>query len=179
MKRSTPERLAALGKWASDLESEAEYSVAAGQPRPQTSLVVCTARYTTKDPDRLDVTRLGAIRYQKKHGKVAPGEFLAPSNDLLWPHKRARAEVDRLLASNLITLEEAQQRFDALWSSYQERFRGEMRRSYLDRRAEWNALLARPRVTLVCFCRWEQCHRYLLAGFLVKLGAAAGGELEA
>lgn len=143
------------------------------------SLLVCTARYSSRDPDRLDVTRLGAIRYQKKHGTVAPGEFLAPSNDLLWPHKRARADVEYLLAWHIITLEVAERRFAELWASYQDAFRLEMLRSYKERRAEWDALLARPRVTLVCFCgKRTECHRGELVGFLVKLGATDGGELE-
>lgn len=177
MKRTTPERQAALGRWASELEGTEEYSVAAG--RPSTSLVVHTARYSVRDPDRLDVTRLGAVRYQRKHGSVAPGEFLAPSNGLLWPHKRARAEVDRLLASNFITLENAEQRWAELWRSYQEAFRLEMLQSYRTRRTEWDALLARARVVLCCFCGHgrEQCHRGLLVDYLVKLGATDGGEL--
>lgn len=131
-------------------------------------LQIYTARYSATDPDRLDITRSGANRYEKEHGKGsrAPGEFLAPSNRLLWPHRRAMRA-----ARGLATLVAAA-------ASYRQGYFAEMRLSYRERRAEWDALLGRPRVVLVCFCAHrDDCHRGLAAEILGKLGAEDRGEL--
>ena len=64
-----------------------------------------------------------------------------------------------------------------LWSAYVHAYRHEMRASYKAHRAAWDALLARERVTLVCYCTdAEHCHRRVLARILVKLGATDQGE---
>lgn len=43
----------------------------------------------------------------------------------------------------------------------------------------WTALLALDSIVLVCFCKAGSfCHRYLLADFLVQLGATYCGEVE-
>lgn len=53
-----------------------------------------------------------------------------------------------------------------------------MRKSFKKHRSEWDQLLSRDRVVLVCFCRKGKfCHRLLLAEILVKLGAEYKGEL--
>lgn len=115
-------------------------------------LEVYTARYSTKDRDRLDVTRKGRSR------------AFAPSWDLLAPIIKIRQ------SGRDETAEE--------WASYRESYTGEMRRSYRKHPGEWRALLARERVVLVCFCNNpERCHRRVLAEILEKLGARDRGEL--
>ena len=54
-----------------------------------------------------------------------------------------------------------------------------MRISYRENRQEWEELLARNRVVLVCFCpAGAFCHRALLAEMLEKLGAKYMGEIN-
>jgi uncharacterized protein YeaO (DUF488 family) len=62
---------------------------------------------------------------------------------------------------------------------YEEEYHRLMVKSYNENREEWNKLLSRDRVVLVCFCRsGDFCHRYLLAKYLVKLGAEYKGEIK-
>jgi uncharacterized protein YeaO (DUF488 family) len=52
-----------------------------------------------------------------------------------------------------------------------------MRESYAVYRKTWDEVLNRDEVTLVCFCNeGDQCHRYLLADYLGKLGASYQGD---
>ena len=52
-----------------------------------------------------------------------------------------------------------------------------MRISYNHHRLEWNELLSKDEVTLVCYChRNTFCHRYILAYMLTRLGAVYMGE---
>jgi hypothetical protein len=113
-------------------------------------LVVSTGGYRFAGPDRFDVTR--------KTGGPAGAPF-APSWGLLnW----GLAERDA-------------GRGEEAWPVYRERYREEMRASYVRRRSAWDALLARETATLVCFCPSPVgCHRSALADFLVKLGAKEG-----
>lgn len=61
-----------------------------------------------------------------------------------------------------------------------EQYTVEMRTSYTLVRAAWDRLLSRSNVTLVCPCtNAATCHRRVLAGILVKLGAVDAGEIEA
>lgn len=63
------------------------------------------------------------------------------------------------------------------WPTYVRAYTAEMRTSYRERRAAWDALLAREEVTLVCYCADPAyCHRTLLAEILGKLGAHVDGE---
>lgn len=63
------------------------------------------------------------------------------------------------------------------WEEYVTRYTAEMRVSYREHRWQWDALLARDEVTLVCFCVDPlRCHRTVLAGILGKLGADVRGE---
>jgi hypothetical protein len=53
-----------------------------------------------------------------------------------------------------------------------------LRRSYRQERAQWEAVLARTRAVLLCYCHPEQfCHRQILAEVLTKLGADYRGEI--
>ena len=130
-----------------------------------TRCLVFTGRYRIQDPDRLDITRAGCDR-ARKAGNPAPGEFLAPSTGLVFPTleamKAAKTKADR----------------DRVWSGYVASYRYQMIASYKFRRDEWTALLARPRVVLVCFCADpSRCHRTLAASYLVACGAERGGEI--
>ena len=117
------------------------------------TLRVRTARVSYGGPDRLDVTR--------KSGEA--GLFLAPSWAILRPVLDKRREGEP---------------FD--WPGYVVAYKAEMRASYRRERAAWDALLARERVTMVCFCTdlVEQCHRHVLRReILPALGAVDGGEV--
>jgi uncharacterized protein YeaO (DUF488 family) len=114
---------------------------------------VHTARVSTSDPDRFDITR--------KSGAFA----FAPSWPLLRPYLAKRQ-------AGTLTPED--------WPAYVEAYTAEMRESYRGKRAEWAALLARPRVVLVCYCTDpNECHRTILArDILPKFGATYVGEIE-
>lgn len=128
-------------------------------------LEVYTARVTYAGPDRLDITRKSA---------GPEGLPFAPSWAIVRPmidaRRRWRADgtafADRVIEEN------------RLWYDYLVAFRAEMRASYRAHRAAWDALLARERVTLVCYCTDPyKCHRTVLArSFLTALGAVYQGE---
>ena len=53
-----------------------------------------------------------------------------------------------------------------------------MRASYRAHRAAWDALFARPDVTLLCFCHDPtHCHRGVLATLLTRCGAVYEGAV--
>lgn len=113
---------------------------------------IYTARVTYAGPDRLDITRKSA----------EAGLPFAPSWAILRP---------------MIALRRAGGDELAAWPQYVDDYTAEMRASYRDRRAAWDWLLARPEVTLVCYCTDPaHCHRTVLAGILAKLGATVCGE---
>jgi uncharacterized protein YeaO (DUF488 family) len=123
------------------------------------SLVVYTARISTRDPDRFDVTRKGAHDWAKKTGRPeheAPSHPFAPSIGLLMATKRGELS----------------------FGEYEPRYLAEMRQSYRRHRSAWSDLLARARVAIFCYCVDPlACHRSLLADILGKLGAHVQGEL--
>jgi hypothetical protein len=132
--------------------SPAPPAVVARRPGATVPLIVHTARLTYGGPDRFDVTRAG---------EHPDGVLFAPSWTILNEFRRGRD-----LAS--------------AWAGYVPAYTDEMRRSYRENRAKWNALLARESVTLVCFCADPaHCHRTVLAGILGKLGATVAGERSA
>lgn len=115
-------------------------------------LEVWTARISTRDPDAFNVTR--------KSGDPV----FAPS----WP--LLKSALDRRRAGIPST--------DETWATYSKSYLQEMTRSYAANRPAWDALLARPRVVLTCYCtNAERCHRTLLAKVLKHLGADFKGEL--
>lgn len=139
-------------------------------------LLVETARYSTRDPDWLDITRGGADR-ARGEGKPTPGAFLAPSAGLLYGAKVRLAAIQQARREGRISEGEYQARETAEWLVYGRAYVQEMRVSYRAHRAEWRALLARERVCLVCFCEdATQCHRIVAAGILEKCGAVYLGE---
>lgn len=120
------------------------------------TLHVHTARISYGGADRLDVTR--------KSGTTVFAPTWRILNDALAARRRAAAE-HRPEIEGLA------------WEAYVPKYVDEMRESYREHRAAWNDLLARETVTLVCYCvDAERCHRRLLAGILVKLGAVDMGE---
>lgn len=113
---------------------------------------VWTARVSSRDPDRFDITRGSG---------GAQGDPFAPSWAILRPAKRMLAEDTA-----------------AGWAWYEPRYMAEMRTSYATNPADWATLLRRSRVVLVCYCTDSaRCHRTLLAGILGKLGADVRGEV--
>lgn len=131
------------------------------------TLQVYTARLGLRDPDYLDVSLQGNMRCAEAGeagGHRHLGLSFCPSPYLLYPYLSKR---------KFGTLT------DADWTEYAARYTGEMRHSYVVRRPAWDALLALPRVVLLCFCTDpERCHRRVLAGILVKLGAVDCGEVQ-
>lgn len=150
-------------------------------------LIVHTARISYRGEDRFDITR--------KSGRE--GIVFAPSWRLLGPVLRARRALEdkrleerevgesiergeggeaglQVIAFELDVLE---RQWNAAWSAYVAGYMDEMRASYREHRAAWDALLARVIVTLVCYCSDpEHCHRTLLKrDILPKLGASSGG----
>ncbi len=115
---------------------------------------VWTARISTKDPDRYDITR--------KSGNP----IFAPSWALLGP----------LLSNRRAGHEQTEEE----WRAYAAGYLKEMARSYKINRPEWDLLLARERIVLVCYCTNPlRCHRRVLARILASLGAVDCGELSA
>jgi hypothetical protein len=128
--------------------------------------------------DRLDITRKSA---------TDEGIAFAPSWGILTAALDARRKADECMkgaqrdgAVGALHRATAWEIESAAWTEYEPRYVDEMRRSYEAHRDRWRALLARERVTLVCFCnlaRWPgHCHRVILAGLLVKCGAEYVGE---
>lgn len=121
---------------------------------PETvSLLVYTARISSPDPDCFDITR-----------KSGTSEF-APSWALLGPELERRRE-------GVEQTEEG-------WKLYAKRYLEEMTTSYRNHRPAWDAMLARKRVVLTCYCTDSaRCHRRILAAILARLGATDRGELN-
>jgi uncharacterized protein YeaO (DUF488 family) len=117
------------------------------------ALHVSTARVNYSGPGTLNVTRKSA----------AEGLAFAPSWALLHPFLVLRKD-------HPITDEE--------WATYRVKYLAEMRQSYRARREEWDALLRRGEVVIVCYCSdAERCHRTILAReILPALGATYEGE---
>ena len=147
------------------------------------TLQVFTARITSRDPDRFDITR--------KSGSI-DGRVFAPSWELLNPMLDARRQAAKLTSdAHRLSLfpepgsdpyafmNEAGRILLEAWEAYEPSFIEEMRRSYREHRATWDWLLRRRRVVLVCYCADRAtCHRGLLAGrILPALGAVDCGEL--
>lgn len=132
------------------------------------TLRVQSARITYRGEARLDCTR--------KSGKE--GLFLAPSWAILRPALDARKRADAL-AKNGMFFDASCIESDAR-DRYVSAYLDEMRRSYVDNRPQWTALLARERVVLCCYCTDpEHCHRALLrVRILPALGAVDEGEVR-
>ena len=127
------------------------------------TLHVHSARISTRDPDRLDITRKSA---------TPEGRIFAPSWTILRPALDARAMAKRAPADEAEAIEAA------AWEAYVPAFLEEMRASYRRNRRAWEALLARERVVLVCYCvDPAHCHRAILrTRILPALGAVDAGE---
>jgi uncharacterized protein YeaO (DUF488 family) len=71
------------------------------------------------------------------------------------------------------------------WATYLPAYTEEMRASYKANRSAWLAELRRERRVFLCFCHIDKtkpieeqhCHRVILRGIFVKLGAIDGGEI--
>ena len=112
-------------------------------------LHVYTAQLGTyQGPDALDVT----IKSSTGLGRV-----FAPTRwDMVMGVKRGRVNQE----------------------AYQQWYLDVLRDSYRRHRQEWDTLLSRRRVVLLCYCPpGAFCHRLILADVLGKLGAELRGEL--
>lgn len=119
------------------------------------TLTVHTARISCSGPGRLDVTRKSA---------GPDGIAFAPSWRILGPMLRSRKRENGPAGA-------------LLWDEYVIDYTAEMRTSYRQQRAAWDALLARDEATLCCYCTDAQhCHRTVIAEILGKLGAEVHGE---
>ena len=127
-----------------------------------TTLTLRTARVTYRGADRLDITRKTADPV---------GVVFAPSWDILRPALALR-EISREtrnatgLADRIGLAERIE---NTMWELYASAYRAEMRLSYREHRATWDAVLARRgTLALVCFCvESDHCHRTLAAKILV------------
>jgi uncharacterized protein YeaO (DUF488 family) len=105
-------------------------------------LKIYSAQYNYKGKDRLDITAKG----QDPIGKI-----FAPPWNLVMGYK-----------DGSISQEEYNKRYNHLLAE-----------SYLENTSILAELFSREEVTLVCFCKAHDfCHRYILAGFLCKVGNA-------
>lgn len=117
------------------------------------TLIVHTAPMSYRGPDALPVTRRVVVD--------PVGSLFAPSNALLDSGLAARRAGEG----------------EEDWPRYRAAYVAEMRRSYREQRAAWDALLARESVTLLCFCQdATRCHRRVLAEILAACGADDQGE---
>ena len=56
--------------------------------------------------------------------------------------------------------------------NYCEQYRLLMRQSWINNRAEWLALLNKPKIALACYCKaGDFCHRVLLVEYLLTVAA--------
>ena len=139
------------------------------------ALIVYTARISYGGDDRLDVTRSTAHNVGQVMGRPCPGAPFAPSWAILNRGIREIEAAERLHACGL--KQQADHAMQASWVWYRKAYLGEMRASYRLHRAQWDELLAREMVTLVCFCVDDRrCHRTVLAWILGRLGAEVRGE---
>jgi len=146
-----------------------------------------------RGPDALDITRLGIVdKKPDPHGVL-----FAPSWGILKPYLEARKEWEALEleagdlgrmwegAERIATYAQADRMKRETWAWYKPAYTQEMRDCYKAHRSAWQAELARARRCFLCFCpidktkpiEEQHCHRVILRGIFVKLGAADGGEL--
>lgn len=152
------------------------------------TLAVHTARIGHRDPDVLDVTRKSA---------GPDGIAFAPSWAILKPaldalrcaeSMRSAADAPPFPEADPVRYAEGAEAMrraaetvrGSTWALYSAAYLAEMRESYRTQRAAWDALLARERVVLVCYCTdAERCHRTPLArDILPRLGAQYAGEVR-
>lgn len=113
---------------------------------------VWTARIDCQDPDVFDVTFRSGSR------------IFAPTWTIFKPMLAIRR------SGRVATDEE--------WRTYGRAYLQQMALSHKLQPEAWEALLARPRVVLTCYCTDpRRCHRTLLGLFLGRLGATFNGEL--
>ena len=138
------------------------------------SLHVFTSRKWLRDPDLLDVTRAG---------RDPVGLVFAPSWALLGDAKGFNGQPP-ISGERYAELYIAEMRVSwglervRPWSRWTAEERLARARGVTMQRETWDGLLAHDRVVLGCYeVDPTQCHRSLLAGLFVKLGAVYCGEI--
>ena len=109
-----------------------------------------TAQYRYTGPYRLDVT----VKGQDPFGKL-----FAPTWDMVMKYKASKGtEADKKI--------------------YIEQYHKVILNVIKNHRKEWDELLARKYVVIVCYCpAGEFCHRHLLMHYLTQYGAVCHGEI--
>ena len=108
-----------------------------------------TAQYRYSGADRVDIT----VKGQHPIGKI-----FAPTWNMVMGLKNS----------------------DIGWMEYCIEYADMMAKSCHDKPVEWMSILkSNGPLTFVCFCKeLQECHRWLLAGILQKMGAEYLGERE-
>lgn len=147
------------------------------------TLTIFSSRIGCRDMDALDITR---------KGNHPQGIIFAPSETILRPALRARDEATKLRRDaddltiaptgieRIALLAQAERVERDMWEWYEPAYTEEMRACYRGNRKAWDAVFARRRLVLLCYCATTvlpHCHRIILRGIFVKLGAVDGGEL--
>ena len=163
---------------APGIEASAEKVLRAILPAIAAPLQVYTARVDYAGPDRLDITHSGLCKARDAE-QPFPSAPWVPPWEILEPALHARKQADA--ARKAGQADEARLIEAAAFEVYEPAYVAAMRASYKAHRGAWDALLARSVVTAVCYCAPAhgeplRCHRRLLAGILVKLGAEDMGE---
>ena len=119
-------------------------------------MILRTARYNYRGPDRLDVT---------VKGDAPVGRVFAPT----WPMVNAAIQA------------EENGRGAEIWPEYVANYFARMRESYRRFPGSWRTVLDAKQLTAVCFCPdtpAKRCHRFLLAEILEATCEAKGIPFE-
>lgn len=109
-------------------------------------MLLYTAQFAYPGKDRLDITM----------------NTIDPLGMVFAPPKRI---VNGFKYDNM-----TEDEYESLYYNY-------MVQSFYNNQHQWNDVLSQKEITLVCYCSANTfCHRYLLAHYLVKLGAQYCGE---
>lgn len=128
-------------------------------------MIVWTSTIAYEGEDRFDITRGSG---------GASGHPFAPPEELFRRMILRRAKLQRRAVSYAASAIEAER---SAWEDYARQYRSAMMASQKTHHDDWDALLGKSCVTLVCYCTSPaRCHRSLLSQILAELGATAEGE---
>ena len=98
--------------------------------------------------------------------KIWTAQYRYPGTDRLDITVKGQHAIGKIFAPTWMLVSAwKEHRID--WVEYSDAYFKLMRMSYRTNRSIWNEVLARPEITLVCFCKaGDLCHRQLLARIL-------------